>query len=384
MTRPPLLAWFLALGLSAAAFLPLFPAWSRRTETARLLDRLNLSPPDTVEGTQADHDASFRADEIARAMTSSDVDPAVLVRVEETNGWLASWQTVGGCGSSGATGSAGIKWIGRGATGGLVNVQMQANYSRLGTAPYQEQDLFLNTLLTRDIAQKWNVGVNIPIVYKHFNDPLMLGTPTMPGLDYSNGGLGDVGVQGTRRFGAINDYALTLVVGLPTGTYKATFNGLPYGEGGIPLRQQQQLGFGRVTGALILDHIIDEVWGAVVLGGVASYRGGKNSPLDNYRAPSATGYAYAGYFWGPFVPALGLTMTGFPRHDRDQTQDENSALFVAAGNASLEWSTDWIAVLLGASVPYQYVGPTTGGGAPVPKWGWGSWIVALGVAVSPF
>ena len=74
----------------------------------------------------------------------------------------------------------------------------------------------------------------------------------------------------------------------------------------------------------------------------------------------------------------------FQHHDRDKAQDENSALFVAAANFSLEWSTDWMALLAGVQFPYQYVGPTSGGGPAVPAWGWGPWMVALGVAASPF
>jgi len=311
-------------------------------------------------------------------------DPALFVRVDETGSLLASWQTIGGCGSSGATGSAGIKWIGRGATGGLFNVQVQANYSELGSAPNKERDLFLNTLLTRDIGQKWNVGINIPFVYKYLQDPLMLATPDMPGIDYSNGGLGDVSLQATHKFGAINDTLLTLVVGLPTGTYQATFNGIPYPQG-VPLHQQQQLGFGRVTGSLILDHTFDRIWGVMILGAVGSYRGGQNAPLENYRSPSATGYYYAGYFLGPFVPAVGLSVTGFQHHDRDLSQDENSGLLVMAPNFSLEWSTDWMAVLAGVSFPYQYDGITQdANGVSRSPWGWAPWLAALGVAFSPF
>lgn len=312
-------------------------------------------------------------------------DPALFVRVDEAGSLLASWQTIGGCGSSGATGSAGIKWIGRGATGGLFNVQVQANYSELGSAPYKERNLFLNTLLTRDIGQKWNVGINIPFVYKYLQDPLKLGGPGNPGIDYSNGGLGDVSVQATHKFGAINDTLLTLVVGLPTGTYQETFNGIPYSQQGLPLHQQQQLGFGRVTGSLILDHTFDRIWGVMIVGAVGSYRGGQNAPLENYRSPSATGYYYAGYFWGPFVPAIGLSVTGFQKHDRDLAQDENSGLLVMAPNFSLEWSTDWMAVLAGVSFPYQYDGITTDTeGRSRSPWGWAPWLAALGLAFSPF
>jgi hypothetical protein len=312
-----------------------------------------------------------------------DPDPALFVRVEETGTLLATWQTIGGCGSSGATGSAGIKWIGRSATGGLFNVQVQANYSELGSAPYKDHNLFLNTLITRDITPKWNFGVNVPYVYKYFDDPFMQYSPQTvpptPALPVSNAGLGDVSMQGTHKFGSINDTSLTLVLGLPTGTYTVAY------PGHTAFGQQRQLGFGKITGAAIVDHTIDQIWGVIVLGGVAAYRGGQNSPLENYRAPSATGYGYAGYFWGPFVPACGLTLTGFTKHDRDKSQEENSALFVAAANFSLEWSTDWVALLAGVQFPYQYDGVTAdSNGVARSPWGWGPWLVALGVAVSPF
>ena len=365
-------SWLLVFAFAVAA---LTPAGLRWRDTSRALSRLDALA--AVAGP-----ADGRIGSAMELSAAAWPDPAVMVRVDELGGLLASWQTIGGCGSSGATGTAGIKWIGRGTTGGLFNVQMQGNYSTLGTTPYQDHNFFFNTLITRDIGQKWNVGINIPYVYKYFDDPFMTYTPQTvpptPALNVSNAGLGDINLQGTRRFGSINDNALTLSVGLPTGTYTAAYPGRP------ALGQQRQLGFGKVTAAAIYDHAFDQIWGVAVLGAVAAYRGGENHPLENYRSPSATGYGYVGYFWGPLVPAFGLQMTGFQNHDRDKAQDENSALFVASANLSLEWSTDWIAVMAGVQFPYQYVGPTSGGGVPVPKWGWGSRLFALGVSVSPF
>jgi hypothetical protein len=354
----------------------LVPALARRRDALDLMHRLDALGkvlPQAPEGPIQDHEPS----------ASFNPDPALFVRVAEIGPLLAGWQTIGGCGSSGATGSAGIKWIGRGATGGLFNVQVQANYSRLGSAPHLDHNFFLNTLITRDIGEKWNAGVNVPYIYKYFNDPYNTYSPQeippTPALDISNSGLGDISVQGTRRLGSINDTSLTLVVGFPTGTYTAAY------PGRTALGQQRQLGFGKITGAAVLDHTIDRIWGVIVLGGAAAYRGGQNSPLENYRSPSATGYGYAGYFWGPFVPAAGLSLTGFQKHDRDKAQDENSGLFVAAANFSLEWSTDWMALLAGVQFPYQYDGIRTDSqGAPRSPWGWGPWLVALGMAVSPF
>lgn len=385
----------IALTLLAAA---LYPTLARRWEAKDVMRRLDAvvtalpvgdesagqgGDTRTRLGADASRDRTREPDPSSRETSAVDPDPALFVRVDETGALLATWQTIGGCGSSGATGSAGIKWIGRGATGGLFNVQVQANYSELGSAPYKDHNLFVNTLITRDLGQKWSFGVNVPYVYKYFDDPFMLYSPQTvpptPGLDVSNAGLGDVSVQGTHKFGSINDTSLTLVLGLPTGTYTAAY------PGHTAFGQQRQLGFGKITGAAIVDHTIDQIWGVIVLGGVASYRGGQNSPLENYRSPSATGYGYAGYFWGPFVPACGLTLTGFQKHDRDKSQEEGSALFVAAANFSLEWSTDWMALLAGVQFPYQYDGyrKDVNGFARSP-WGRGPWLVALGVALSPF
>ena len=134
----------------------------------------------------------------------------------------------------------------------------------------------------------------------------------------------------------------------------------------------------------MVDHTLDRTWGLIVLGGLGSWRGGENE-LGNYRAANGSAYSFLGYYLGPFVPTVGLSTTAFAGHDRDRTEDENSALFMAAANVSLEWSTDWIAVLAGASFPYQYDGvrKDSEGFARNP-WRWGQWVLGLGVTVSPF
>jgi hypothetical protein len=279
---------------------------------------------------------------------------------------------VGGCGASAATGSGvGVKWIGRGVSGGLVNVQCQANYSTVTSAGglLPEKHYALNTLLTKDLGD-WVIGGNIPYVYKYLDDPF--GT----GVDLSNGGWGDMSVQITHKLGPINATQVTAILGLPTANFQDRYKMKL-------LRQHQQLGFGKVTGALAVDHTMDQLWGMAVLGGVASWRGGENS-ISNYRAPSASGYGFVGYFLGPFVPALGLSATGFAAHDRDQSEDENTGLFSAAANVSIEWSTSWIAMQVGGSLPYQYDGIfKDANGVAKSPWGWGAWVVALGISVAP-
>lgn len=273
----------------------------------------------------------------------------------------------------------GLKWIGRNVTGGLFNVQEQVSYTKLGKSEYPEYNYFFNTLITADIGEKWNVGINLPLVYKYLVDPQHVGGPGVPAVDYTNSGIGDISLIGTRKLGRINSLLLTGIVGIPTGVYDARWN-----AGGTPINQSQQIGFGKPTGSLILDQTLDQVWGLVVVGGAAAWRGGENS-VHNYRAPSATAYGYAGYFLGPLVPAFGLSVSGFTGHDRDQDAIQNTPLFSVAANFSLEWSTDWIALLVAASVPYGYDGiKLDENGQSRSPWRLQPWTVSLGIAAAPF
>jgi hypothetical protein len=310
----------------------------------------------------------------------ANLDPAWVVHVEELDALLASWQTVGGCGAgSGGGSSVGLKWIGRNVTGGLFNVQEQVSYTKLGSSDYPEYNFFFNTLITADIGQKWNVGVNLPLVYKYLVDPLKLGGSGVPAVDYSNSGIGDISLLATRKLGRINSLLLTGIIGLPTGVYDARFT-----PGGTPINQSQQIGFGKPTGSLILDQTLDQGWGLVVVGASASWRGGKNK-VHNYHAPSGTAYGYVGYFLGPFVPAFGLSVTGFTGHDRDQDAIQNTPLYSAAANLSLEWSTDWIALLVAASIPYGYDGiKADENGNYRSPWRLQPWTVSFGIAAAPF
>jgi hypothetical protein len=305
-------------------------------------------------------------------------DPALVMRVEESDAFVASWQTVGGCGAgSGGGSSIGLKWIGHNVRGGLFNVQEQITYTKIGEPNYPEYNFFSNTLITRDIGEKWNVGVNLPYSYKYLVDPQHLGQPGVAPVDYSNAGLGDISLLLTRRLGRINALSLTGMVGMPTGVYDAKI-------GTSVLNQRQQIGFGAWTGGLTLDQTFDEVWGLWVIGGNLAYRGGTND-IHDYRAPSASHYGYVGYFLGPLVAAAGISVTGYWGHDRDKDTPMSTPWASFAANLSLEWSADWIAVLVAGSVPYGYIGhDLPAEGTQVPAWGWLPWTVSLGIAVSPF
>jgi hypothetical protein len=345
-------AWIAALLLMAAAAYPWFDRqWAARSLAGRV-DQIDVGRLEASRG-------------------AAELDPALSLRVQRLSPLLASWETVGGCGAGSSAGAGTVKWIGHGTTGGLFNDITQFNYIHLnGGANY-----VLSTQVSRDIGEQWQVGVFVPLLYKRYNNYLDLDPP----VDISNGGVGDINLLGTFRFGPINATSLTLALGLPTGTHDATYRM-------DLLTQEKQLGLGRVTGTLTLDHTMDETWGIIVLGGLASWRGGENE-LGNYRAPLASAYAYAGYFIGPFVPTLGLTISGFLKPDRDRGIDQDVPLLLAAANASIEWSTDWLAILIGFSLPIGLYAKDTGMnrfGAKQSSTGLQPWTAAIGFSVSPF
>jgi len=337
-----------AAALCVAAFYPLLESELARTRNAAQLARIR--------------NTTHRSGE--------ELTPALSLRVQRLEGLLSSWETIGGCGAGTSTGAGGgIKWIGRSTSGGLFQLQELGTYTRIKGGDYI---LSLNNQISRDLGEKWNFGVSVPILYKYYHTPI-------PGVtsDFSNSGVGDMSVFLVRRLGEINDWTVTASLGLPTGSYYAGFKGTPFS-------QEKQLGIGRLTGGVAIDHTLDQIWGTIVLGGSFSYRGGENK-YGNYRGPVANLYAYSGYFVGPFVPALGLTLNRFFGVDRSYGGDQQENVFTLAGTFSLEWSTDWLAILGAVSLPYGWdvQGQVEQGTAPL-KPGWQPWSVGLGVTVSPF
>ncbi len=161
-----------AFALVAVVF---YPTIARRVESARLAQRLSRLAP----GISDSRDGA--------AAPLIGFDPGLLVRVDELEGLVASWQTIGGCGAgAGAASSAGLKWVGRNVTGGLFNVQEQVSYSNIGNPQYPEHNFFVNTFINADVTEKWNFGVIVPLVYKYLDDPLHL-APDVPAVNYSNG-----------------------------------------------------------------------------------------------------------------------------------------------------------------------------------------------------
>jgi len=340
-------AWLLACISMAAASLPFF-ASQRRTQQndARI--------------------AQLKGALSKRGSLPGELEPGVSLRVSALEGVLSSWETIGGCGAGSSNGAGGgIKWIGHSVTGGLFQLQTLGTYTHLRDG----YNLSLSTQISRDLGEKWNVGLSVPLLYKYYRDIYSLP------VDVSNSGVGDVAAFLTRRFGEINDTSLTLLVAAPTGASDARFRT-------ILLTQDKQLGIGKVNGTLTLDHTIDETWGLIVLGGSFGYRGGKNE-FGSYRAPVGVVYGYTGYFKGPWVPSLGLSVAHFFGVDLDRGLPQEVKLWVVTGTLAVEWSNEWLAILGGVSLPAGFANRGTVGGARS-SGALQPWTAGIGFTISPF
>jgi hypothetical protein len=342
-------AWLVAFVLCGAAAVPLVSSVRHAASVERRAESLRHRSPDFAPR-----------------------ETAVSLRVARLNGLLSSWETIGGCGAGSSVGAGGgIRWIGRSVRGGAFQLQTMGTYMHLiDDAGY---NLSLNTLILRDIGEKWNVGVGVPLLYKYYNDPYSIS------VDVSNSGIGDVSALLTRRLGEINDTSVTLQIGFPTGAHDAEFRK-------DLLTQDMQLGLGEFTGTANIDHTFDEVWGVIVVGGMGSYRGGENE-FGSYRAPLAVVYGYGGYFLGPWVPSIGLSVNHFFGIDQDRGINQRVKLWGVSATAAVEWSNDWLAVLGGFSLPFGWDSPRAvdgGAGADNDDAGLMPWTVGVGVTVSPF
>jgi hypothetical protein len=330
-----------------------------------------------------------------RADTCPVVEDTMLAfRLRRLGPLLSSWETIGGCGAGGASGVS-VMWVGRNTTGGLFLSSLMNNYIVIppSVKPGQGGGGFndvVNLQLGKDFLfdpwnGSWNFSLVVPYVYKHYYSASYLGD-----IPVTNAGLGDMNVFLSRKLGADNSTMITLIGGIPTGTYRAEYQG-------TPLTPDEQLGFGRLTATLQVQHTFDRDWGLMITGANVGYRGGRQTDKflwfwdqvsqHNYRAPSASAFGYAGYFWGPLVPAVGAMFTGYTAQDTrgDFGETLDAPVATLAAHASLEWSNPYVAVLGGVLVPFAMRG-TNWSTSPTANYGryLQPWTLALAISASPF
>ena len=267
--------------------------------------------------------------------------PLLAVREEIP---LASWGNIGGCGAGGGSASTpggGVKWVGRNVTGGLVDVQCLPSE----TEAHGNWFSTLSTRLGSSPAQRWGVALYVPVLYK-VGDVTVLGQTKTARI----AGFGDLSFELSRRLGTSGSHYLALIGSAPVGAHDAV-------RQGIVLPRRLQLGSGVLGTTAQYQYTSDRDWGLILLGGTLSYGGWQNS-IGDWRAPSATASAHVGYLLGPLVPSAGLTLFGKPMHDREGQKsargeswsDAGDPLFMLVPGLGLEWSSDWVAFFLGATL----------------------------------
>jgi len=221
------------------------------------------------------------------------------------------WKCIGGCGAGGSGGgSAGIRWVGEGVSGGRVRLEclpkfnIGENFSFLTMAPRLTVNLTWNT----------EVGLSVPIGYKRADVSYQA---NMEKRGEENGGSGDVSIDVTRSFGTENQYACQLALTMPTGRYDAA------DQSRSILPQSLQMGQGIYAATLGLSYTRDIDKGMLLFDGYFYYPfalsfTGKNAYIDSdYKAyRDATIFKKRFYYWfkpygendrgGYFPPAINL------------------------------------------------------------------------------
>lgn len=204
----------------------------------------------------------------------------------------ATWAAIGGCGAGGGAGSAGAgKWIGRGATGGLYDLQLMQNRTVGGDYIYDATGLDVST----KIFQEYTVGISFSWKANAFEiDPYKTGSDAYGTKTEVVGGFGDLGLSLSRNFGDLNQHLVGLSLALPTGRWdiKRTFDNVDPVSPTPWMPPQVQPGTGHYSLGLALETTVDRDWGLYILGGsytaawakAAPCGSGASSDLDRFRA----------------------------------------------------------------------------------------------------
>jgi hypothetical protein len=176
----------------------------------------------------------------------------------------AAWSAIGGCGAGGGGGSAGAgKWIGRGATGGLYDIQVLQNRTVGEDYTYDQTGIDLST----KIFETYTIGLSTSWKSNVFEiDPYKTGSDFTGTKTEVVGGFGDLGLSVSRNFGEMNQHSATTSLSLPTGRYdiKRTFSNA---DGFSPwMPPQVQPGSGHYSLGITGETTVDRDWGLYVLG----------------------------------------------------------------------------------------------------------------------
>jgi hypothetical protein len=159
------------------------------------------------------------------------------------SGLLTPWQCIGGCGAGGSGGgSSGIKWIGEGVSGGLLELEFlpKANFGRTFSYTVVVPRLTFTPIWNTEVGIALPIGTKISEVQYQTN---------MSAQTFINGGRGDLSVDFMKNFGSIGQYSIQFGITFPTGQYDAE-RGPDLGKSILPYSLQMGQGTYSTTLAL--------------------------------------------------------------------------------------------------------------------------------------
>ena len=252
------------------------------------------------------------------------------------------------------------KWVGRGVSGGLLDVQ----YPGLpGLAKGNAFNTFNTRFGTSALFQKWSFGLTVPLLYKIGDVQVptsTLGVTTEERAQIA--GFGDISLEITRKLGITNAHMVTLTLNAPTGAHDAV-------RQGVVLPPQLQLGSGVLGAQRALRAHHGSRLGPHALRRQRQLRRLGEQRWRTSAAPAPPATSTLGYLLGPFVALAGRDPLGKFQHDREHDpdygpdeqasldrSDEDDPLLLITPNVGLEWSTDYLALLLSAAPTLSYNG----------------------------
>ncbi|MCX7727501.1 MAG: hypothetical protein N2053_11720 [Chitinispirillaceae bacterium] len=124
------------------------------------------------------------------------------------------WKAIGGCGAggSGSNVSDGIQWLGKGAKGGLLDIEVIPRY----TLRKNFHQVSIPANFTFNFMPSMSAALNVPILSK--SGDVTIATNIEPSY-HVTGGIGDITFELSKAFGFTGEYKIKLGLTLPTGQY---------------------------------------------------------------------------------------------------------------------------------------------------------------------
>ncbi len=124
------------------------------------------------------------------------------------------WESIGGCGAGGSGGGSGdgIKWIGQGVSGGLVNTEIflkratGQNFSSLNLSP------------RFSFHPSWSNELGVTVPFMSHQGEVQYRSNQTP-TDRTTGGLGDISFDFSQTIGSGGAANISLSLSIPTGQY---------------------------------------------------------------------------------------------------------------------------------------------------------------------